>query len=264
MLHIVKGLGQRAGALARAGLVGTVAATIFAGSVFAGGPEPLPELQARELAAEVMREAGDGSLGAWTRGVIERALERAGEAATEAAADLAAGNGADGSPVPLPAERHAARTAAGIGGRPNSAEILVFMSLAVPPASWREWAREAALFDAPLVLRGVGGGGLRETVKAVGERLGGHEAGVAIDPRLFRLFDIQLVPAVVAVPGGVPGRSPVPACESRGCADDPAPAHDLVAGNIGLMAALEAIAAEGDAGRRVARIMLDRLSGENR
>ena len=258
MLHIVKGLGQRADGLARAGLAGMAVAAMCAGSVFASEPEPLPELQARDLAADVMREAGDGGLGAWTRGVIERALERAGKAASEAAADSAAGNGADGSPAPLPAERHAARTAAGIEGRPNSAGILVFMSLAVPPASWREWAREAALFDAPLVLRGVGGGGLRETVKAVGERLDGHEAGVAIDPRLFRLFDIERVPAVVAVPGGV---SP---CESRGCADDPAPAHDLVAGNIGLIAALEAIAAEGDAGRRVARNLLDRLSGEDR
>ena len=51
------------------------------------------------------------------------------------------------------------------------------------------------------------------------------------------------MPAVVVVPGGVP------ACESRGCSGDPAPPHDLVTGNIGLIAALEAIAAEGEAGR---------------
>ena len=83
-----------------------------------------------------------------------------------------------------------------------------------------------------------------------------HEAGVAIDPRLFRLFGVTRVPAVVVVPGGVPP------CESRGCSDDPAPPHDRIAGNIGLAAALEAIAAAGGAGRDAARRHLELLRGE--
>jgi len=62
------------------------------------------------------------------------------------------------------------------------------------------------------------------------------------------------VPVVVVVPGGVPP------CESRGCTDNPAPPHDLIAGNIGLIAALEAVAAEGGAGRAVARASLERLT----
>ena len=45
------------------------------------------------------------------------------------------------------------------------------------------------------------------------------------------------------LPGGVPP------CKSRGCANDPPPPFDLVTGNIGLAAALEAIAAEGGPGR---------------
>ncbi|MDD9993391.1 MAG: TrbC family F-type conjugative pilus assembly protein, partial [Rhodospirillales bacterium] len=94
--------------------------------------------------------------------------------------------------------------------------------------------------------------------KAVGVRLGGIDTGVAIDPRLFRLFGIERVPAVVVVPGGVPP------CESRGCSGDPAPPHDLVAGNIGLIAALEAVAAEGDTGREVAKAYLERLTGDGR
>ena len=66
------------------------------------------------------------------------------------------------------------------------------------------------------------------------------------------------VPAVVVVPGGVPP------CRSRGCADDPAPPHDRVTGNIGLAAALEAVAGEGDAGREVAQALLERLTGDDR
>ena len=132
-----------------------------------------------------------------------------------------AGPGASGrSAPPLQAERHAGT----LGGsrRGAASEILIFTSLSVPAQSWRQWARDAARSGAPLLLRGVGKGGLRETAKRIGARLGGHDAGVAIDPRLFRLFGVVRVPAVVVVPGGVPP------CESRGCADDPAPLHDLV------------------------------------
>ena len=217
--------------------------------VRAGEPASGPEESARNLAAEVLRKAGEGDLGTWTRSVIERALERADETALQTVP------GRSGQTAPLPAERHAGALA---GGRQPTAEILVFTSLSVPAESWRQWAHEAASMGAPLVLRGVGGGGLRATVKQIGARLGGAEAGVAIDPRLFRLFGVTRVPAVVVVPGGVPP------CESRGCADDPAPPHDLVTGNIGLAAALEAIAAEGAVGDDAARVHLRRQRGDDR
>ena len=106
------------------------------------------------------------------------------------------------------------------------------------------------------MLRGVGEGGLPETAKRIGDRLAGAEAGVAIDPRLFRLFGVTRVPAVVVVPGGVPP------CRSRGCAEDPAPPHDRVTGNIGLVAALQAVADEGNAGPEIARQHLERQRGE--
>ncbi|MYI47551.1 MAG: type-F conjugative transfer system pilin assembly protein TrbC [Rhodospirillaceae bacterium] len=207
---------------------------------------------AGRLVEEVLRKAAGNdpdSLGAWTRSIIDRALERAGETA---------GHTSSGRVTPLPAERHAARIGGDIGKRPASAQVLIFTSLSVPAASWRQWAHDAALTGAPLLLRGVGTGGLRETARQIGARLGSHATGVAIDPRLFRLFGIDRVPAVVAVPGGVPS------CESRGCTDDAAPPHDLIAGNIGLVPALEAIAAEGEAGREVAKAHLERLTGDGR
>ena len=208
---------------------------------------PASEADAARLVEDVLRKAGgnDGeSLGAWTRSIVNRALERAGETARQTLP------GRSGESAPLPAERHAGELS---GPRSGTAEILIFTSLSVPAASWRQWARDAARTGAPLVLRGVGEGGLPDTAKRIGERLGGAEAGVAIDPRLFRLFGVTRVPAVVVVPGGVP------ACRSRGCADDPAPPHDLVMGNIGLIAALEAVADEGSAGRETARRSLERL-----
>ena len=220
----------------------------------AGEPAPGPEESVRDLAAEVLRKAGDGDLGDWTRSIIDRALKRAGEAARQSAGQTVPGSSGE-TAARLPAERHAARTAEGLSGRGNTPEVLLFTSLSVPAASWRQWARDAARIGAPMVMRGVAAGSLRATVKRIGERLGGHDAGVAIDPRLFRLFGIERVPAVVVVPGGVPP------CTSRGCAGDPAPPHDRVTGNIGLVAALEAVAADGSAGRDVARWHLQRLGG---
>ena len=207
---------------------------------------------AARLVEQVLRKAGgnDGeSLGEWTRDVIERALDRAGETARQS------DPGSSGTADPLPAERHAGELS---GPRSGTAEVLVFTSLSVPAASWRQWASEAAGIGVPLVLRGVGEGGLPATAKEIGKRLGGAEAGVAIDPRLFRLFGVTRVPAVVVVPGGVPP------CRSRGCADDPAPPHDLVTGNIGLASALEAVADEGDSGRPIAQALLERLRGNDR
>ena len=223
----------------------------------AGEPAPGAGNSVRDLAAEVLRKAGrngNDGLGDWTRSIVDRALKRAGETARKSAGQTVPGSPGE-SAAPLPAERHAGRTADGLSGRGNTPEILLFTSLSVPAASWRQWARDAARIGAPLVMRGVSERGLRATVKRIGERLGGAEAGVAIDPRLFRLFGIERVPAVVVVPGGVPP------CRSPGCSDDPAPPHDRVTGNIGLAAAFETIAVEGSAARDVARRHLQRLGG---
>ena len=201
--------------------------------------------EAQHVVDEVVRRAGSGEadgLGEWTRELLGRALERAGGQPPIGAA-----------PGPLPAETHAAELRTGLAGRADTGEVLVFTSLAMPSASWRAWAAQASAVGAPLVLRGVLPDGLAATAKRLRARLGGAHTGIAIDPRLFRLFAVERVPAVVVVPGGV---AP---CRSRGCADDPPPPHDRIAGNIGLAAALEAIAAEGRVARDAARGALERL-----
>lgn len=204
------------------------------------------EKAARELVEGVLRKTDESpavDLGAWSRSVLERALERAGKNVTE-------------TPVPLPAESRAGSLAGEFSASRHGPEVIVFMSLSVPAAAWREWSREAARIGAPLVLRGVARGGLRTTVK----RLGAHfqeNTAAAIDPRLFRLFGIDAVPAVAVVPGGVPP------CSSRGCSKDTPPPHDLIKGNIGLDAALRIVAYEGGPGRETARHYLGKLGGEH-
>ncbi len=200
---------------------------------------------AREVVDQVLRKTeqdGRRDMEEWSRSVIERALERAGRRAS-------------GGSDPLPAEGYAGRLSASLSGRAGGPEVIVFMSLSAPAESWRQWSREAARIGAPLVLRGFGPDGLQAAVKRIGPYLD-RKGGAAIDPRLFRLFDITVIPAVAVVPGGVPP------CESRGCLLDAAPPHDRVAGNIGLGAALEAVAAEGGPGRATARRHLAALRGD--
>ena len=217
--------------------------------------------EVRKLSEHARGEAdavGGNELEEFARSVVADALVRADAAASMMTGGAAERTGENAGP--LPAELHLARAAGGLAGRQDglaarqgTAEVLVFLSLAVPEAGWAQWSAQAARAGVPLVLRGVAPAGLRSTAAEVRRRLGGHEAGVAIDPRLFKLFGVERVPAVVAVPGGVP------ACASRGCADDAPPPFDTVGGNIGLVAALEAIASEGDAAREIARRHLERF-----
>lgn len=218
----------------------------------AGAQEPaLYEDEARALVEAVMDRSAESieaargeDLAAWADLVLGRALKETGSMA---------GTGSVSVEAHAPA---VARAVAGSGAPSAGPEVIVFMSLAVPEASWREWSAEAARIGAAMVLRGVDPEGLAATLHAIRERQAADGAGVGIDPRLFRLFRIGHVPAVAVVPGGV---AP---CTTPGCSADPPLPHDLVTGNIGLEAALEAIAREGDSGRAAARRHLQALRGE--
>ncbi len=230
-----------------------VGMALLAGALASPAPAVAEEAQsghadlARQLAEELSAGAEAGPLDAWSRAVIERALERAAREA---------GPASDDAVTPAPVFRGQLGT--DVANHAPTAEVLLFTSLAVPAASWRAAARAAARIGAPLVLGGVAAGSLPATARRIRIRLGDAKVGVAIDPRLFRLFGIARVPAVVVVPGGVPP------CRSRGCADDAPPPFDVVAGNLSLAAALEAVAAEGSEGRAVARRHLATLRGSGR
>ena len=276
-----------------------VALGVLAGlsGIVAGAQAPESyEAEARALveavmdrSAETIEAARGEDLAAWAESVIGRALEESGAAAGTGSVLVEAhapGVGQVVSDEDLPSARTSADmlsagsvrlssagpvrlSSAGPARLPSAGpEVIVFMSLAVPGPSWRQWSREAARIGAPMVLRGVLDDGFMATVRAIHARhvedgagaapLQGAASlqGAALDPRLFRLFRVSHVPAVAVVPGGVPP------CASPGCSTDTPPPHDLVTGNIGLEAALEAIAREGEPGRDTARRQLTLLRGE--
>ena len=202
------------------------------------------DAQARALVETLAGGGGafdEAQLKEWAEAVIGDALSEADSTVT--------------GPVPaeteqgLQGERFAAAPAA-------TAEVIVFASLSMPEASWRQWSRQAARIGTPLVLRGLADGDFAATVHRIASRRPDGGAGATVDPRLFRLFRIAHVPAVAVVPDGVPP------CTSPGCSADAPPAHDVVSGNVGLEGALEIVAREGGPGRDTARRHLERLRGE--
>ena len=225
-----------------------IAAALWVAPVFATWSQAPDEavMEAMQAEARALVEGmlggdeGGEDLGAWAESVL---------------ADALSAGPADGNPAGnIVGDATAAAVGESLAGmQRNSAEVIVFMSLAVPERSWRQWSAQAARIGAPIVLRGVVEGGFAATVRAIQAR--GPLDGAAIDPRLFRLFRIGSVPAVAVVPGGVPP------CTSPGCSAEAVPPHDLVTGNVGLDGALEAIAREGGPGRALARRRLAALRG---
>ena len=134
----------------------------------------------------------------------------------------------------------------GADPKPNydTAKILVFASFAMPAPSLRQIMEDAERYQAQVVMRGFVDNSVFKTEAALAEVFGdvSDAKGFAIDPTLFRRFNVQAVPIYVVLNG------PLDACESPGCGEDAPPLHDRVSGNIELHAALELVArANGDA-----------------
>lgn len=79
--------------------------------------------------------------------------------------------------------------------------VVALVSLSMPPASLRRLARKARLADIPLVLRGLKGNSMKETVAALRELKAHPLATWQVDPRLFRALGVGAVPAVAVVAG---------------------------------------------------------------
>ena len=106
---------------------------------------------------------------------------------TQALPDLSAiagGSAAD----PPPAE--------GIGSGPG---LLVFASLGMPEATLTRLVDQAAQARAAIVLRGLAGGSLRDTVARVQKLIGPRQVSVQIDPQAFDRYAVTRVPAFVLV-----------------------------------------------------------------
>lgn len=107
----------------------------------------------------------------------------------------------------------------------KGAQLIVFISTSMPPKSIKQWAKQADVLGAELVIRGFVNNSFKETV-ALARNLFEEDkvGGFNIDPLKFKQYSVEVVPTVILDVSG---------------------AIDVVQGDIGLIEALELIQAKG-------------------
>jgi conjugal transfer pilus assembly protein TrbC len=81
-----------------------------------------------------------------------------------------------------------------------SPHLYVFISSSMPAEALRIIARDSATLDAPLVLRGLIGASLQETLLNLKD-VAAEGAELEVDPMLFEAYGVEAVPAVVLTCG---------------------------------------------------------------
>ena len=108
--------------------------------------------------------------------------------------------------------------------------LMVFVSLKMPKHSLQQWNHQVTKASGILVLRGFINNSMKQTVKKIHEIIGKEpQGGFIVDPAKFKQFNIKVVPTVVVVNN-----------------ENGATQFDSVSGDVGLKAALEKIALDGD------------------
>lgn len=134
-------------------------------------------------------------------------------------------------------------------------QVFLFASFSIPEPSLRAMMHEANELGVPILFRGFVNNSVFDTRERLLDVFGSDAdiVGFSIDPTMFVRFSVDAVPAVVIT------AEPVEPCRSAGCEADGAPPHDIVRGNIPLLAALDISARAGSDGARAARQFRDEL-----
>lgn len=132
--------------------------------------------------------------------------------------------------------------------------FVAFASTSMPPQALRRMIDDTARAGGVVVLRGLPQGSGKALTAALARiaREGERMDGVGIDPRLFRAFGIQAVPAYVVA------ASDFDLCDGFDCTTQ-VPPHDRISGNVTVGHALETFAQGGGPGARIAAQHLARL-----
>jgi conjugal transfer pilus assembly protein TrbC len=133
-------------------------------------------------------------------------------------------------------------------------EAILFASFSMPAQSLRQMMQEATEYGLTIVFRGFVNNSVFDTRAKLEEVFGEDEVGeaFAIDPTLFRRFDITSVPVLVVLADSLD------VCETPACETDPVPLHDRLSGNIPVETALRIIAAGKGAAPQVARALAEK------
>ena len=132
--------------------------------------------------------------------------------------------------------------------------LIVFASTSIPPVSLKPLLHDVSRAGGIVVFRGFKDNSVKAFTTSLEASLerGEKLSGVGIDPRLFRAFNIRVVPTFVSL------GAPITPCSGLRCKTE-VPAHDRLEGNVTVEYALERFAEGGGAGAPSARSYLGRL-----
>ena len=156
------------------------------------------------------------------------------------------------------ARRYAGNRQAFEGGSRAEPTLMIFVTLAMPEASLKLLATQAARAGATIVIRGLKDDSMKKTLAAVQRIIGERPVAWQIDPPAFRRFAVQRAPTFVLVALDSRADLTKPNC-SNGCSLDGS--FVSVAGDVSLDYALEFIARTRPALAGNARRYLKRLRG---
>jgi conjugal transfer pilus assembly protein TrbC len=139
-------------------------------------------------------------------------------------------------------------------GRGTKPRFIAFASLSMPPASLRQMMREVGGAGGVVVFRGFPDNSARQFLAGVGKLVDNNVGlhGVGIDPRLFRVFDVAVVPTYVVA------SSDFQPCDGFHC-QTALPPFDRISGNVTTGYALSTIAEGNGPGAAVAKVYLAAL-----
>lgn len=133
-------------------------------------------------------------------------------------------------------------------------EAILFASFSMPAPSLRQMMQEATDYGLTIVFQGFVNNSVFDTREKLEEVFGQDEVGeaFAIDPTLFRRFNVTSVPVLVVL-----GES-LDVCATPACESDAVPLHDRLSGNIPVETALRIIAAGNGDAPQVAKALAEK------
>ncbi|WP_292927679.1 type-F conjugative transfer system pilin assembly protein TrbC [Novosphingobium sp. PASSN1] len=212
------------------------------------------DIDVEAIRARTAQQAGDAEALAAT------ARARAQALATSAAKTAQDGH-ANGARLSAAARTHAGRTGdafdfdgmvadAGTMAKADLSEaprFIAFASTSMPPAALKAMLDDVPRAGGVVVFRGLTRGSAQAMTAALSRVLapGERRDGVGIDPRLFRAFGIEAVPAYVVA------SSDFDLCDGFDCTTS-VPTFDRISGNVTAAYALDTIAGGGGPGAKLA------------
>lgn len=132
--------------------------------------------------------------------------------------------------------------------RESIPSLLVFVSLSMPVEMIELYGKQASAAGGVLVIRGLVGNSMRQTVAALQSLVDSTGVETLVDPTLYQRFKVSRVPTIILTDGVLSPCSP----EEQNC-DAATPVYDQVAGNVTLEYALSLFASSGQSSERAVK-----------